>query len=412
MLGTGAGKRLLLGLWVVVLAMAACGGDNAATTTTAGGQTASSSPPTGKPLTFGVMSQDTGTAITSNIADGVEAWADYINKKGGLDGRPVRLSRCDDAANTEKNQQCAKGFVDNPDIVAVLGGQARFSGTVAVPLYQAANLLYVCPAPLTNGEFQGTTSFCSNGGTIGQMLGTIKYMVDQGKKKMALIRIDAISGQGVSDFFKANLLKAGGELVKDVPVPPGSADVFPAVTAALQSNPDFIFNGAGPNDQVAVLKALQSLGATQPVVMFGIGVNQALVQAAGAAFNNVYVINTYPPVDTGTDPELKVYTDAVKAFGKGVPGEDSLGGWVAGRTVETGIRKLGADKVTRQALLDYLKNSDLSGIPLMPATVSAKKVPTSLGFPVPGLINTTSIMTQYSGGKFVAKSERIVPAIT
>jgi branched-chain amino acid transport system substrate-binding protein len=141
--------RLLVPIFAAAAVAAACGGDNSSSTappatTTAAATTAASSaattgaattaaggaattagsvaPASGDPIILGFTNLEGGAISLPEVRIGAEQGIAYVNEKmGGVNGRPLKLIRCDVDGSPEKSVDCGNKFVEGK-AVAVFEG--------------------------------------------------------------------------------------------------------------------------------------------------------------------------------------------------------------------------------------------------------------------------------------------------
>jgi branched-chain amino acid transport system substrate-binding protein len=169
--------RLLLTSAAVVLAGAACGAGThpGAASTTSAPSGSTSSPPSGSgpgitssTITIGNVATVGGLVpgLFEGARYGVEAYADYVDSTGGVDGRKLQVDAGDDALSCTQNKSVTEGMAG--DVVAFVGGFSLFDscGDLAlpatvpvvavspdVPLNEAPN--FFSPQPIQHGIATG-----------------------------------------------------------------------------------------------------------------------------------------------------------------------------------------------------------------------------------------------------------------
>jgi hypothetical protein len=122
-------------LWVVVVAVLIA--------SQAFSQTAKSAAPSGEPIELGGSLPLTGIFSESEkwIKAGYEFWAEDINKRGGLLGRPVKLILYDDESNADKAVTYYERAITVDKADLLLGGYPGTSGPVPLtcPTERASN---------------------------------------------------------------------------------------------------------------------------------------------------------------------------------------------------------------------------------------------------------------------------------
>ena len=115
----------------LALGVAACGSDNSSTSATGGSSSSASSTanlsaantPSGKPIVLGSIGSYSGPQAASLGAadDTIQAWQDYTNANGGINGHPVKVIVKDDAGNPTKAAQQVKELVEQDKVQALVG---------------------------------------------------------------------------------------------------------------------------------------------------------------------------------------------------------------------------------------------------------------------------------------------------
>lgn len=326
------------------------------------------------PIVIGADTSDTGTGPLKSTADALEAWAKFVNAKGGVAGRQIKINRCDDAGTPEKNAACARNLVNDKSVVAVAGSATRAMGS-AQPIFEAAGMPYVCASPSSLGEFSMKTGFCIRGGAAVGFAGILDYWKKQGLTRIALFGSDSAAGHQSNEQAKLLIKAAGLTHVGDNLVSQTAADYLPAAQATINQKPDAILLGFAPAVNLQVIQALSTAGSTA-----SLGINsgsmspaiQASPLAAGAITET-----TFPPIDSN-EPGMSDFLAGMKAAGyeSEIDGGYTLGGWLSGAILGKIIEDQQGN-VTRESILKVLQNDTVSGVPLLPS-MSRSQAPTSL----------------------------------
>jgi branched-chain amino acid transport system substrate-binding protein len=109
---------------VLSVGVAACGSSSSNSSST-GGETkaAAVSGPSGAPIVIGSIGSASGPEAASLGTSGttIQAWADYTNAHGGINGHPVKVTVVDDSSNPTKAAQLVKQLVEQEHVVALVG---------------------------------------------------------------------------------------------------------------------------------------------------------------------------------------------------------------------------------------------------------------------------------------------------
>jgi branched-chain amino acid transport system substrate-binding protein len=114
--------RLTAAAVVAGVLMAACGSSSTAKTSSGAAPSSAPSGPAGAPIVLGAIGSFTG-AGSGSTAEGepvVQAWVDYTNAHGGINGHPVKVDIEDDANDPATALADVKQLVQQDHVLAVL----------------------------------------------------------------------------------------------------------------------------------------------------------------------------------------------------------------------------------------------------------------------------------------------------
>jgi branched-chain amino acid transport system substrate-binding protein len=166
----------------VALTASACGSSSA---DSGGG---GGSRPTGDPIVIGVVGGYTGNqAGSQGLADDVsQAWVDWVNDKGGINGHPVDLIIKDDANDAAKGLQAVKELVEKDKVVAIVGMQSLVSSSWMD--YATQQGVPVIGGTPVEASFLSQPNFFPTGtNVIAMIVGQFVRMKEAGLKKMGIL---------------------------------------------------------------------------------------------------------------------------------------------------------------------------------------------------------------------------------
>jgi branched-chain amino acid transport system substrate-binding protein len=338
---------------VLVVVVSACG--SSAKTTSATHQTASprggdiasivaKDPLTGKAgsgLTRGV-SGDTikvGCVYTADAYagadDGYRARFERVNREGGINGRRIDFSGCqDDGANTQQNLQIARRLVEQDKVFAVMSASANIlPGTTD---YLGQNQVPYYGWGFTPGFCGDRWGFGFSGCLIGDALkDEVPHAVAQGnladtgikasglpapQVKVAVQGGDDDAGHAGNSQYHTVYENRGARVAYDeatMPVPGPPADYSPFVRAVLDAKPNLVIvslNFQSTPGLVAALRAAGYSGTTINPVTYVPGLLARSPQLA-KALEGTYVNSQIVPQEeqTGYIKQIEKDLAAIKA---------------------------------------------------------------------------------------------------
>ena len=288
-----------------------------------------------EPITIGL-----GMALTGGLAVvgksgllAMQIWAEDVNAKGGLLGRPVKLIYYDDQSNPAVVPGIYTKLLDVDKVDLAISGYATNQVVPALPVMIQHNKLFFGLFALdANSEFHYPKYFSmlvfgpeplktfSKGYFDLAMAQTPK------PQTLAIVAADAEFAKKASDGARDNAKAAGLRIVYDRTYPPTTVDFTPIIRAVQAANPDFVYVASYPPDTVGILHTVSEIGLKTNLLGGGmVGLpTAALKTQLGPQMNGIVNVELWEPVPTMEFPGimdfLKKYQ--AKAASEGV---DPLG---------------------------------------------------------------------------------------
>ncbi len=215
-----------------------------------------------------------GEALTGSLAvigkSGIVAmqiWAEQINAKGGLLGRPVKLIYYDNQSNPANVPGLYVKLLDVDHVDFVLSGYATNMAVPAMPVAITHKKLYLSLFSLaTNAQFHYPRSFSMIAtGPDAKVAFSKGYFdlameLDPKPTTVAILGSDTEFARNGTDGAKVNAAAAGLKVVYDGSYPPTTTDYTPIVRALKATNPDLIYIASYPADTTGILRAATEMG--------------------------------------------------------------------------------------------------------------------------------------------------------
>ncbi len=276
-----------------------------------------------------------GMALTGGLAGNgkaaliaIQIWAEEINAKGGLLGRPVQLVYYDDQTNPATVPGIYTKLLDIDKVDLVVSGYGTNLQAPAMPVIMQHGMTFIGFFGLAvNDQFHYDRFFQMqpNGPDA-------KHALSQGfleaamtakpkPKTLAIVGADAeypqVALAGARDVAK----KLGFKIVYDNSYPPSTVDYTPILRAIQATNPDAVFVASYPPDTAGIIRAAHEIGLKTTVFGGGmIGLQFAsLKQQFGPMLNGIVYYELYAPEPTlkfpGIAEFLKTYQPRAAAAG-------------------------------------------------------------------------------------------------
>jgi ABC-type branched-subunit amino acid transport system substrate-binding protein len=231
-------------LAVLTLGAAACGGDDdddADTPESTTGATESSTGETSAPASGDPIKVMTVTTLNAagptyeNIANTANLYADYINARGGIAGRPLEVTVCDEQFDPAVATTCARQAVEE-DMVSVVGSFTFFAESI-VPVIAESDITWFGECcPITPSELTSDHSF-PIGNQPMYAVGAVKRAIDDGCENINAVIID-----GAQIFIPPmeNAIAALGKSFGEVVILPPTAQDYSAEVAQATTGADCV----------------------------------------------------------------------------------------------------------------------------------------------------------------------------
>ena len=312
------------------------------------------------PITICEIGATSGPFSQLGVDDelGATAWANMVNKGGGVLGHKVTLVPENDASDPATAAALVHKCVTQVHANFIFGPEETSTASAAVPVAnQLQEVLLgwqsgwtgqgISNANLQSYSFPGIGNvfFADDLATITQLIVPRHYT------RVAVIEDNAPGGLGNTQYVQSLASQYGYQVVASQVTNPGATDDTPQVLNLLKANPQVIVLGLIPGpDTITFIKAVRAQNPTIPISECSGCATSTFVNAVGGAtaMQDVYMIGTPQnvlsaiPSSTTTAPALsdtKAYIAAMQAAGLGSANDIDEGGegWDTGRELAAAI---------------------------------------------------------------------------
>src|SRR3954469_5518352 len=320
----------------------------------------------GNPVRIGLSLALTGAGAAPSkvINTALDIWREDVNAKGGLLGRPVELVIYDDQSTPSNVPNIYTKLITVDKVDLLLGPYGtNFVAPAKPAIIQNKKMTISFTAIGINDKFHYDKYFSmvSVGpeGVNAFSIGFFDLAAVQNPKPqtVAILAADAEFAQSAAQGARDQIKKHGFKLVYDQSYPPSTTDFAPVVRAVQAANPDIVYIGAYPPDNVGIIRAANEIGLKPKLMggaMIGMLVTPIKIQL-GPIANGLIVGENFAAASA---PSISGSSDFLKRYGAkaSAAGIDPLGfawgpfAYAAGQTL--------AQAVTETKSLDHDKLAD------------------------------------------------------
>lgn len=318
--------------------------------------------PSGAPYTIDVLISLTGGAafLGAGQKTALELLADTVNKKGGINGRPLHFNIEDDATNPSTALQLATAMIARHSPI-IIGSSISATCRSVQPLI-TDNTIQYCLSPAIAPP-SGSYVFSSLISTPDLLVAVLRYARSRGWKRIAMLSSTDASGAD-GDHSLATVLampeNSGVQLVGTEHFGPSDITLTAQVAHAMAANPQAIFIWTAGPAIGAALRAIHDLGSDVPVVCTTAGMTLEQMTAVADVLpkGGLYFPATQLQEHSLLRPgPLRDAQDVFfKAFKDAETPQPTMGtAWDPGLIVIDALRHLGGDPTAKQ-LHEYIEN--------------------------------------------------------
>ncbi|MGW2558288.1 ABC transporter substrate-binding protein [Streptomyces sp. NPDC001514] len=349
-----------------------------------------------------------------------QAYARYVNSRGGIDGHELRVITCNEHNTTAGAAACARRAAKE-EAVAVVGSYSQHGRAFMAPL-EAAGIPYIGGYGISEEEFTSYLSYPVNGGQAALLAGNGRQLAVS-CQKVSLVRPDTVTGDDLPVLLNAGLAQGDGKKSIDVKAAEDSTEYTEKAEEALDE--------AGDDDGcvTAVLgertetffdsfrRLRESEGEDVRISSVLSSVDQPLIDRTGGAngpFEGAYMTGWYP--DSG-DARWGTMRDVIRehAFGDNRIDAADAGvqtTWIAYTVLKKVIESLDRDEISPGAVAHALDSGvrvDTGGL-----TPSLRwRFQDMLGTPgFPRVVNRSVTFQVVRDGRLVAQKQGFVDVST
>ncbi len=277
----------------------------AAADSTAGAGTAAGEAPTGDPIkVMTVTTLNAAGPTYENIANTAKAYESYINARGGIAGRPLEVTVCDEQFDPAVATTCARQAVDE-GMVSIVGSFTYFAESIVPVISESSITWFGACCPITPSELTSPYSF-NIGNQPMYAVGAVKKAVDDGCESINAVIID-----GAQIFIPPmeNAIEALGKEFGDVIILPPTAQDYSAEVAQATTDADCVISIISETPFITWNTAWSQSGTEAQQYGPQGNLNQISAKGNEEATNGNIIVGMYPDISTEPWAEYRAALD-------------------------------------------------------------------------------------------------------
>ncbi len=298
-------------------------------------------------ILIGQSASLTGTAAESGLQtrDGALAYFELVNRKGGINGRKIKLITLDDGGQTKRGEENTRKLIAEDKVFLLFGYTGRNTSEAALPIITEANIPFFGAA--TGGEtIHGAFNKSVFNVRASYKLETqalVNFLVSTGQKSIGMI-------YHKDDLTKSNLkmtedavAKHGFALVGSASVDRNSTEVKEAFDIMSKLNPDAVICNAAVKPLSEFVRQMRKSGANSQFLSVSF-VGSAIVKELRSEAAGVIMAQVVPLPTRKRFPIVGEYQNALAAVGaKPEYSFSGLEGFISAKVLVKGLKRSGKD---------------------------------------------------------------------
>jgi branched-chain amino acid transport system substrate-binding protein len=299
------------------------------------------------------------------MRNGIKAYLDYVNERGGVHGRKVELVTEDDKYEASVAPVASKKLIEEHKVFALLGYVGTPTGAAHLPVVTQAKVPLVgmftgaeiLRVPFNRYVFHVRASYYDETEKI------VEQVVSTGGKKISVFYQADSYGEAGRKGTEIALTKRGMVIHSSGTVERNTVKVEDAVKAIHGSEPDAIVMVSAYTSCAEFIRQMRKAGSGATFYNVSFVGSKALADALGADGSGVAISQVVPFPWGSAVPVVKEYQQLAKKSGFADYNFSAMEGFLTAKVMVEALRRAGKNP-TREGLVDALEKMqdvDLGG---------------------------------------------------
>lgn len=294
------------------------------------------------------------------MRNGVKAYLDYVNEKGGVHGRKLQLVTEDDYYEASRAPAASKKLIEEHKVFALLGYVGTPTGAAHLPVVTQAKVPLVgmftgaeiLRVPFNRYVFHVRASYYDETEAI------VEQVLSTGGKSIAVFYQDDNYGEAGRKGVEIAMAKRGLKIAAQGTVERNTVKVENAVKTLNAAKPDAVVMVSAYTSCAEFIRQMKKAGSGATFYNVSFVGSKALSDALGKDGVGVAISQVVPfPWGTAV-PVVKEYQQLSKKAGFTDYNFSAIEGFLAAKVLVEGLRRTGRD-LTREKFIDTMEKLDV-----------------------------------------------------
>ncbi|HLX88620.1 MAG TPA: ABC transporter substrate-binding protein [Acidimicrobiales bacterium] len=312
--------------------------------------------------------------------DGAQAYFDYVNSTGGVNGRRLKLDARDSTFQGGAITAATADQVKND--FALVGGFSLLDSSEqpVIDLAHMPDIGFPLSPQLANDPNVFSPLPNTNDNTPNGFMKYLAHKYPQAVKHVGILWAQATASTAAAETaFENSMKSAGFDIVYNRGFSPFESTFLPDVLKMKNAGVQLFYSQQMPDNYAATLAKEMQQQSFTPIMIQGAAYSNNLVSLGGSAVNNMYIAQGYALYlgqDAGSVPAVSLFDKWVKKADPQATFEiETLYGWASAELFTQALRAAGANP-TRASLVAQLgKVTSFNADGLIPTDNPSANIP-------------------------------------
>jgi branched-chain amino acid transport system substrate-binding protein len=293
------------------------------------------------------------------MRDGLKTYFDYVNERGGVNGRKLELITLDDGYEPARTVPNTKKLIDEHKVFALIGYVGTPTSVPVVPIFTEAKVPFIGPftgaeslrTPFNRYIFHVRASYYDETEKI------VEQIVTNAGKKVAVFYQDDAYGQAGLKGVEIALAKRGMKVAALGTVERNTVKVEDAVKSIAAIQPDSVVMISVYTSCAEFIRQMKKTGSAAQFFNVSFVGSNALASALGKDGSGVAISQVVPFPWAPSVQAVREYQQLSAKAGRGDFNFNALEGFLVAKVFVEGARRAGKN-LTREGFIDAMEKMD------------------------------------------------------
>ena len=303
---------------------------------------------------------------------GASLWFNFVNSKGGINGRKIVLRTLDDGYESTRAAENTKKLIHDEKVFALFGYVGTPTSAASLPIFTEAKVPFVGPftgAELLRNPFNRYI-FNVRASYYDETEAIVQHLTAMSINRIAVFyQNDAYGQAGLSGVERA-LKRRNLEVIAKATVERNTVDVAKAVEEIRKAKPQAVVMISAYKSCAAYITGMKKAGANPTFWNVSFVGSKALAKELAQEGRGVQISQVVPFPWDSSIPVVKEY-QRLLAEVKGELGFGTLEGFIAAKVMTEGLKRAGKN-LTRESFVTAMESLDPLDVGGFKVTYNAK----------------------------------------